>query len=154
MARECYDQICARVISSWVNLIYSLIVESRRKMAKATRKAWRTVRGLLRYYEKSRWRIERSWYLQNYWGKKKILICLWGCDCGWWIRITAFSFQPIFLSLFILRESEWEHEGGAERERERENLKQVPLCQCRARCGAQTHKPWDHDLSPNQESEA
>ena len=30
--------------------------------------------------------------------------------------------------------------GGAERERERENPKQALGCQCRARCGAQTHK--------------
>ena len=45
--------------------------------------------------------------------------------------------------------------GGAEgeRERERENPKQAPHCQSRALCGAQTHKPQDHDLSRNQESD-
>ena len=32
-------------------------------------------------------------------------------------------------------------------ERVRENPKQGPHCQRRARCGAQTHKPRDHDLS-------
>ena len=44
--------------------------------------------------------------------------------------------------------------GRAERERggERENLKQAPCCQCGAQRRAQTHKPQDHDLSQNQES--
>ena len=41
---------------------------------------------------------------------------------------------------------------GAERERERENPKQAPYCPCRARRGAQTHKPYDRDLSRNQGS--
>ena len=48
------------------------------------------------------------------------------------------------------RETEGEREGGREDEggAGRENAKQVPHCQHRA----QTHKPWDHDLSRNQGS--
>ena len=34
---------------------------------------------------------------------------------------------------------------GGGRGTERENPKQALQCQCRARCGARTHKPWDHD---------
>ena len=60
---------------------------------------------------------------------------------------TIFSLI-IFLSLFIY--FEW----GKGRERMRENPKQAPSCQPRAWCGAQTHEPWDHDLSPNKEWEA
>ena len=42
--------------------------------------------------------------------------------------------------------------GGAEREGE--NLKQALRCQHRAWHRTQSHKPWDHDLSRNQESDA
>ena len=38
-------------------------------------------------------------------------------------------------------------------EREKENLKQVPYCRRRARCGARTHETGDHDLRHNQESD-
>ena len=52
----------------------------------------------------------------------------------------------------------WERackQGGAEREREEERESEAGLCcQCRARQGAQTHEPWDHDLSRNQEVDA
>ena len=41
--------------------------------------------------------------------------------------------------------------GEGQRERERENPKQAPCCQPRARHGAQSHEPGDHDLSQNQE---
>ena len=37
---------------------------------------------------------------------------------------------------------------------ERENPKQALCCQCRARPGARSHKPWDHGLSQNQELDA
>ena len=46
--------------------------------------------------------------------------------------------------------------GEGQRERETQNLKLVQAlsCQHTARLGAQTHEPWDHDLSqswmPNQ----
>ena len=58
-----------------------------------------------------------------------------------------------FLSLFILREREKESMQGRGRERG-ENLKQAPHCQHRAQRGARSHKPWDHDLNRNQESDA
>ena len=41
--------------------------------------------------------------------------------------------------------------GGAEGEKE--TLKQAPCCQHRAWYGAWSHKPWDHDLSWNLESD-
>ena len=56
----------------------------------------------------------------------------------------------MFIYLFWERERESE-QGGAEREGERENPKQAPYCQHRAPHRAWTHKPWDHDLSPDQE---
>ena len=40
--------------------------------------------------------------------------------------------------------------GGAERERETEDLKRSLSCQHRAQCGAQTHELEDHDLSQSQ----
>ena len=48
--------------------------------------------------------------------------------------------------LLILRETEKARMGDGQKERERENPKQAPHCQCRARQGAQTHELWDHDL--------
>ena len=65
------------------------------------------------------------------------------------IFLNSILFLFYFLSLFIYleREREYAHVswGGAERE----NPKQAPRCQCRARHGAQTQGPWDHDLSRN-----
>ena len=57
--------------------------------------------------------------------------------------------KKIFLRFIHFWETERECKlGGAERgvggER---NPKQALHCLCRARCGARTHKPWDHDLS-------
>ena len=60
----------------------------------------------------------------------------------------------MFIYLFWERERErgsqsmhtWEGQG----ERNGENPKQAPHFQQEARCGAQTHEPWDHDLSRNQ----
>ena len=49
----------------------------------------------------------------------------------------------------------WEKEKGVERvgegqrKRETEDPKGAPRWQQRARCGAQTHEPWDYDLSRN-----
>ena len=64
--------------------------------------------------------------------------------------------KKCFLIYLFLRETETARvgEGQRERERERENPKQAPICQHRARGGARTHEPWDHDLSWNQESDA
>ena len=61
----------------------------------------------------------------------------------------------IYINVYLF----WEGEGvwageGAEREKEREEReypKQRPFCQCRARRRAQSHEPWDYDLSWNQE---
>ena len=57
--------------------------------------------------------------------------------------------RNFFQSLFILVE------GGAERERERENPRQAPHCQCEPDMGLElTNHERDHDLSRNQESDA
>ena len=59
----------------------------------------------------------------------------------------------LYVYLFIF-ERQSESREGAERARERENPKQAVCWQDRAHCGAQSHKPWDHDLSQNQEWDA
>ena len=73
-------------------------------------------------------------------------------------RSVLFYSSYIFKSLFIclFREREYEQGRGRERGSEREsrkNPKQSLHCQYGAQGGAQTHKPWDHDLSRNQESD-
>ena len=73
------------------------------------------------------------------------------------IRLVFHCFNHLFFSwLFIYFERE---RGKAQAEegqtvRERENPKQAPHCQHRARHGTWTHQPWDHDLSGNQETVA
>ena len=42
---------------------------------------------------------------------------------------------------------------GGRAKREKENPKQALHCECRRRYRAWTHKPWDHDVSWNQESD-
>ena len=91
-------------------------------------------------------------------GPLQMLICnktlvrhLWKClhKDGYW-----YQFMSRWLSLFIFlrkMESTWER---AEKKRETENPKQAPCCQHRARRGAWTHEPREHDLSRNQESDA
>ena len=52
-----------------------------------------------------------------------------------------------------MRRRETEHEQGRGRERGRHRIRsrlQAPNCQHRARCRAQTHELWDHDLSWSQ----
>ena len=71
-----------------------------------------------------------------------------------WLLPITFFFVSFLKFLLILRERETAWAGEVQREKERENPKQAPRYQCRARCGAQTHEPWDHDLSWNQESDA
>ena len=78
-----------------------------------------------------------------------------------WEEIVAMLDLPIFQEkpprrfllffVFYLREREWAGRGW---QRGRERIKQAPRCQHRAQCGTQTHKPWDHDLSQNQELDA
>ena len=56
----------------------------------------------------------------------------------------------LFVCLFRERQRGWEWAG---RDRDRagtEGPKQALCCQCRAQCGAPTHKPWDGDLSLSQ----
>ena len=56
-----------------------------------------------------------------------------------------------FLGLLIFeRERQWDCTCSGE---SREKTKQAPHCQSRAQPGAWTLKPWDHDLSWNQESD-
>ena len=65
------------------------------------------------------------------------------------------SYQIFFLRFIFERETE--HEQGRDRERGRHRIRsrlQVLICQHRNQCGAWTHKPWDHDLSRNPESDA
>ena len=56
-----------------------------------------------------------------------------------------------FFNVYLfLRQRETEHERGRVRERGRHRLwsrLQHPSCQHGVWCGAQTHKPWYHDLS-------
>ena len=55
-----------------------------------------------------------------------------------------------YLGLFILRKRERACEQGeGQRKGERENPKQIPCYQHRARCRAQIHDLRDHDLSQN-----
>ena len=44
----------------------------------------------------------------------------------------------------------WVRDTGRGRKKERENPKQAPSYQRRARRGAWTHEPWDHDLTWSQ----
>ena len=59
---------------------------------------------------------------------------------------TAFIYFLMFIYF-------WEYKWGRGRERGRHRIwirLPVPRCQHRARCGAQTHEPWDHDLNRSQ----
>ena len=60
-------------------------------------------------------------------------------------QLQSFFFFNVYFSFW-----EREHERGMDRERGRHRIRsqlQAPSCQHRARCGAQTHVPQDHDLS-------
>ena len=57
---------------------------------------------------------------------------------AWCICLRHFILL-IFLN-FIYLEQKSESEGNRGREKERENPKQTPCCQHRARCGAPSHK--------------
>ena len=60
---------------------------------------------------------------------------------------THYKFFLMFLFIF---ETEREHKQGRGRERGRHRIRsrlQALSCQHRARRGARTHRPWDHDLS-------
>ena len=88
-----------------------------------------------------------------------VLKCFWDEEktCGktylldhvfvaiWYFPILLF-FNFFKLCLLWERQRQWK--WGRSRERGR---MQAPHCHSWARCGARTHKPWDHDLSRNQE---
>ena len=59
----------------------------------------------------------------------------------------------IFLKL-IERDKDSVIQGGAEREGVRDNLKQLCAVSTEPDVEFKLTKPWDHDLSGNQESEA
>ena len=61
---------------------------------------------------------------------------------------TLFLFFNFFFTFIYFWETE--HKWGRGRDRRRHRLPsrlQAPSCQHRARCGAQTQEPWDHDPS-------
>ena len=53
--------------------------------------------------------------------------------------------------VYFERERETEHKQGRAEKGGKRKSKQAPCHQCRARRGAQSHEPRDHDLSENQE---
>ena len=61
-----------------------------------------------------------------------------------------FYLKKIFFTFIYFWETAWAREG--QRERETQNSKQLWAlsCQHRARRGARTHGPWDHDLSQSR----
>ena len=64
-------------------------------------------------------------------------------------RLTDWTTQaPLKFCFYVERERT---SGGGT---ESENPKRVTRCQRRAQREAQSHEPWDHDLSRDQESEA
>ena len=70
-------------------------------------------------------------------------------------KVCCYLFiKKIFLTFYLfLRQGETQHEQGRVRERGRHriwNRLQALSCQHRARCGARTHGPRDHDLSRSQ----
>ena len=90
------------------------------------------------------------------------LIC-WACQLirTSWIRAACVGQSVERLALFFLMFTYiWDRERqcvsrGRNRERDRDKDRiwsklQALSCQHRARCGARTHEPWDHDLSWSQ----
>ena len=92
---------------------------------------------------------------------ERLVLKAWSCSL-----FRGFALSKLFSCLFkkkkcfsvhlFLRERERERERETKceswrsRERGRHRIRsrlQAPSCQHRARCGARTHKPWDHDLS-------
>ena len=70
--------------------------------------------------------------------------------------LNLLPIQFIFFLICLMFVYFWEREtdkvwaGEDQRERERDRIQsrlQVPSYEHRAGCGAQTHEPWDHDLS-------
>ena len=75
------------------------------------------------------------------------------------VKHWFFCFKFIYLFCVCVRETALMPEVVGLRERERENPKWALCLQCRTQFRApqhkaESHKPWDHDLSRNQESDA
>ena len=67
------------------------------------------------------------------------------------IYLGVEGFKKHFFNVYYLREKE--HEWGKGRDRGRHRIQsrfQARSCQHRARLGAQTHKPGDHDLNQSR----
>ena len=79
------------------------------------------------------------------------VLCL--ADCVTLVKPLKFWTYLNFFNVFLKFISERERQGqGAERERGRHRIQsrlQALSCQPRVRRGAETHEPWDHDLSPS-----
>ena len=74
------------------------------------------------------------------------------CDLNWSRTPNRLCHPgaPLFYIYWFLRDRERQRERGKGRERGRHRVRsrlQAPSCQHRARCGARTHGPRDHDLS-------
>ena len=74
------------------------------------------------------------------------------------LKVAQPNIQVFFLKkgLFILEsEKEWERElrGEGQKEKERENLQQIP-CWVQSPTWGSIPGPWGYDLSQNQESDA
>ena len=82
-------------------------------------------------------------------------LVLYYISIHWIVKKHHSWVQFAFMHIYIFRFVYFERESGRGRKtgRERENPKKTPHCQHRARCGAQFHELWDHDLSRDQESD-
>ena len=76
----------------------------------------------------------------------------WSWAPNWVQRLLKRKIKKKLMFIYFW-ETERQSRGGAERERETQNPKQAPGSELSAQSachGAQTHKPWDHDLSQSQ----
>ena len=104
--------------------------------------------GLLAVSSSPRTRLE----FVNFWN---YFFCFIDVYYIFWLTLGLVCFFGVFKNFFFnvylfLRRRETEHEQGRARERGRHRTQsrlQAPSCQHRARCGAQTHELWDHELS-------
>ena len=71
----------------------------------------------------------------------------WVCQRG---KESTSQYLFIYLFIYLFKYLFFCEGGGAERGRE--NPKRALCCQHEDWSGAWSHKPWDHDLSGNQES--
>ena len=76
------------------------------------------------------------------------ILVIWKYEFFW---NKNFFFLIFFFNVYLfLRDRDWQSTSGEGRERRRQRIRsrlQALSCQHTAQCGAQTHKPWDYDLS-------